>query len=77
MNQISAFIDGSVVYGSTRLFFKYIFNFKLFFFFSCESNQLRLFRRGLLNFTDFGSWNPMALPQGSQVLKIFFFIKIF
>ncbi|VDM43929.1 unnamed protein product [Toxocara canis] len=50
INQVTAFIDGSAIYGSTL----------------CESKALRQFKNGLLEFSNLGAVNREALPQGDQ-----------
>ncbi|KAM3718694.1 Heme peroxidase [Dirofilaria immitis] len=50
INQLTAFLDGSAVYGSTE----------------CEAKELRTFVGGRLNSTNLGIFNSEALPQGDQ-----------
>uniref|UniRef100_A0A915Q467 peroxidase n=1 Tax=Setaria digitata TaxID=48799 RepID=A0A915Q467_9BILA len=50
INQLTAYLDGSAIYGSTE----------------CESRELRSFIGGRLNSTNLGVFNPEALPQGDQ-----------
>uniref|UniRef100_A0A0R3S4L5 Peroxidase-like n=1 Tax=Elaeophora elaphi TaxID=1147741 RepID=A0A0R3S4L5_9BILA len=50
INQLTAYLDGSVVYGSTE----------------CEEKELRAFVGGRLNVTNLGVFNSEALPQGDQ-----------
>ncbi|CAG9530045.1 unnamed protein product [Cercopithifilaria johnstoni] len=50
INQLTAYLDGSAVYGSTE----------------CEAKKLRIFVGGRLNTTNLGVFNSEALPQGDQ-----------
>ncbi|VIO94957.1 Uncharacterized protein BM_BM8113 [Brugia malayi] len=50
INQLTAYLDGSAIYGSTE----------------CEMKELRTFVGGRLNSTNLGIFNPEALPQGDQ-----------
>ncbi|VDM22860.1 unnamed protein product [Wuchereria bancrofti] len=50
INQLTAYLDGSAIYGSTE----------------CEMKELRTFVSGRLNSTNLGAFNPEALPQGDQ-----------
>ncbi|KAL3995199.1 hypothetical protein ACH3XW_24825 [Acanthocheilonema viteae] len=50
INQLTAYLDGSVIYGSTE----------------CEAKELRAFVGGRLNTSNLGTFNTEALPQGDQ-----------